>query len=82
MEYQIDNIAQEFPEELSSKGKALWNDSLFKASTKSPILDAEKAKLFHSFIIKDIFLVKRARPDLKSGFAFLSTSIKGSIEED
>ena len=49
---------------------------------KSPILDSEKAELLHSFVMKGMFLVKRARPDLEPGFAFLSTRVKCSTEED
>ena len=32
--------------------------------------------------MKGIFLIKRARPDVEPGFAFLSTRIKYSTEED
>jgi len=39
-------------------------------------------RTFHSFMLKGIFLVKRARPNLKPSFTFLSTQVKGSIEED
>ena len=60
MVYYIENIVEEFPEILNSKGKALWNDSLFKVNEKSSILDSEKAELLHSFVIKRMFLVKRA----------------------
>ena len=70
--YYADNMVEEFLEKLNSKGKALYNDSLFKISTKSPALETEKAELLHSFIIKCIFLVNRARLNLKPSFAFLS----------
>ena len=82
MVYYIENMVEEFPEVLNGKGKAPWNDSLFKVNEKSPILDSEKAELLHSFVMKGMFLVKRARPDLEPGFAFLSTRVKCSTEED
>ena len=77
-----DNIVEEFSEELNSKGKGPWNESLLKINTKSPTLNTEKAKLFHSFIMKEIFLAKRARPDSKPGFMFLLMQVKDSVEED
>ena len=64
------NMVEEFPKELSCKGKVLWNNSLLEVNIKSPTLDAEKAESFHNFIIKGIFLPKRARPDLEPSFAF------------
>ena len=57
-EYYIDNMVQEFLEELNSEGKIPCYNSLFKANTKSPELDTEKAKSFHSFMIKEIFLFR------------------------
>ena len=72
MEYYIDIMVQEFPEELNGKGKALQNDSLLEVNTKSLTLDVEKAKLLHCFIVKGVFLAKRARLDIEPGFVFLS----------
>jgi len=71
IEYYINNIAQEFPEKLKNKEKALQDDSLLKANMKNLTLNAEKAKSFHSSIIKSVFLVKRARSNLKLSFVFL-----------
>ena len=53
-------MVEELPETLSSKGKAPWNKSLFKVCEKSPILIKEKAEVFYSFMMKGIFLVKKA----------------------
>lgn len=60
MVYYIDNMAEEFPDILNGKGKAPWNENLFKVNERSFILHAEKAELLYSFIMKGIFLVKRA----------------------
>ena len=46
MIYYIENMIEEFPEVLNGKGKAPWNDSLFKVNEKSSVLDREKAKCF------------------------------------
>ena len=60
MAYYIENMVEEFPEVLNSKGKVPWNGSLFKVNEKSLILDREKAELLHSFTMKWMFLIKRA----------------------
>ena len=81
-EYCINNIVNEFSEELKLKRKILQNNSLFKVNEKSPTLDKERANTFYSFEIKRIFLVKRARSNLEPSFVFLSTRVKYSKEKD
>lgn len=41
-----------FPEELSGKTKAPWNENLFKVDPTPKMLGAERAKLFHAFVVK------------------------------
>ena len=82
IEYCIDNIVNKFLKELKLKGKILQNNSLFKVSEKSLTLDEKRANAFHSFAIKKIFLVKKARLSLESYFVFLSIRPKYLIEED
>ena len=51
-------------------------------SMKSLALNLEKAESFYNFVIKGIFLVKRARSDLEPSFEFLLIRVKSSVEED
>ena len=77
-----ENIVKELLEELSSKEKALQNGSLLKVNAKSFALDIEKAELFHSFMIKRIFAVKRVRLNLEPSFMILLACLKGFTEKD
>ena len=38
--------------------------------------------MFHTFAMKGMFLVKRARPDLEPGFGFLSSRIRASTQQN
>ena len=42
-------MVEELIEDLKSKIKAPWNDSLFKINEKSPVLDKERLNYFIAF---------------------------------
>ena len=58
-------MSEEFPEDITPNGKALWNDALFKVDDDSPLINEQKSETFHTFVMKGMFLVKRARLDLE-----------------
>jgi hypothetical protein len=45
-------------------------------------LSNEKARLFHTFVAKILFLSKRTRCDIQPAVAFLTTRVKNPCEED
>jgi hypothetical protein len=45
-------------------------------------VDEKKAQFFHTNVAKMLFLCKRARPDLQTAVAFLSTRVKSCNEDD
>ena len=59
-----------------------WTNKLFTVDTKSKRLDDEKAKVFHMFLMKGMFLYKRARQDIQPGIAFLATRTTEPTEND
>ena len=52
-----------------------WNETLFKFDEKSNNLNKNKKKIFHTFVMKRMFLCKRARQDLLPGIVFLTTRV-------
>ena len=46
------------------------------------LLSREEAELFHSFVMKGMFFVKRARPDEEPGIWFLSSRVKAPAQKD
>ena len=54
---------------------------LLKIDDDSPQLSGEKLEIFHTISIKDMFLVKRARPDLDPGFVLLATWVRALTKQ-
>jgi len=75
-------MVKEFPYEIKGKGKFPWNDSLFKVDEDSKKLELGRSKVFHTFVMKGMFLAKRGRQDILPGIAFLATRTKEPTEED
>ena len=80
--YYIEEMIKEFPYELKARVKAPWNDKLFKVNDKTKKLDDERKGIFHTFVMKAMFLCKRARPDMEPGICFLSSRTSKSDEND
>ena len=57
-------------------------DCLFKVRDDQPKLDEKKAQVFHTFTAKALFATKRARPDIYTSVAFLTTRMICPDEDD
>ena len=82
MKYYIEDMIKEFPYELKSRTKTPWNDKLFKVNDKTKKLDDDRKSIFHTFVMKAMFLCKRARPDIEPGICFLSSRTSKPDESD
>jgi Reverse transcriptase (RNA-dependent DNA polymerase) len=78
----VKSMIQEFPQELNGKVKSPWNTNLFHVDPKSKLLDETRSTVFHTFIMKGMFLAKRGRQDIMTGIAYLSTKVTNSSEND
>jgi hypothetical protein len=78
----VSKMIQEFPEKLDGKTKSPWNENLYKVDETSSKLDEHKAKIFHTFVMKGMFLCKRARQDVLPGIVFLATRVLDSRVQD
>ena len=71
----VDAILTEFPEESTSTAATPAANHLFTVNEKSEKLDESRSRIFHTFTAKLLFLCKRARPDLQTAVAFLTTRV-------
>jgi hypothetical protein len=55
---------------------------LFKVNNEAVPLSKDQKTVFHNFVAKCLFLTKRARPDIATALAFLTTRVKSSDEDD
>ena len=63
MVYYVEKMIQDFPETLKRGVKCPWTEHLFKVNENAPVLTTDKAKTFHTFVMKGMFLSKRSRQD-------------------
>jgi len=82
MVYYVEKMVDEFPGKLRSNVSVPWNDRLFKVDEESKKLDKERAATLYTFVMKAMFLCKRARPDIQPAVAFLATRVKDPTEQD
>ena len=57
-------------------------DHLFKVRDEQPKLVEQKAQVFHTFTAKALIATKRARPDIHTSVAFLTTRVICPDEDD
>ena len=82
MIYYIERMMKEFQHDVKESTRAPWSDKLFKVSTSAEKLDEERKSEFHTFVMKAMFLCKRARPDILPAVCFLSTRTSEPDESD
>jgi hypothetical protein len=62
----IKSMIEEFPDKLSGKTKMPWNENLFKVHPTLKHIKTEQAKVFHTFVMKGMFLAMQV---WSSGYA-------------
>ena len=75
-------MIEEFPYELKAQTVAPWNDKLFKVNDSVKKLDEKRQAIFHTFVMKSMFLCKRGRPDIEPAISYLSTRTRKANESD
>lgn len=71
----VKSMIKDFPFKITGMVKCPWTENLFKVepTTKENKLDMQKAKVFHTFVMKGMFLCKKGRQDIQPGIAFLAS---------
>ncbi len=75
-------LVNDFPAQLTGRKECPWNENLVRVDVSSKKLDKEKASIFYTFVMKAMFLCKRARQDIQPGIAFLSTRVREPTDND
>jgi hypothetical protein len=80
----VKEIVQQFQEHDNSTKTAATPaaEHLFKVNEDTTPLTQRQATVFQNFVAKFLFLTKRARPDIATAMAFLTTRVKSSDEDD
>jgi hypothetical protein len=78
----IDTMLANFPYKLQGEVNVPWTEKLFKADETSKKLDDKRRETFHSFVMKAIFLCKRACSDVQPAISFLASRVQEPSEGD
>jgi hypothetical protein len=80
----LTNVIGEFPELILGKAPTPAGDHLFKIrdEKESKPLEKERALVFHHTAAQLIFLATRARRDIQTAVAFLTTRVKSPDKDD
>jgi hypothetical protein len=78
----ISSMLAEFPYKLQGEVHVPWTEKLFKVDETSKKLDDKRRETFHSFVMKAMFLCKRARSDVQPAISFLASRVQEPNEGD
>eukprot|EP00957_Ditylum_brightwellii_P118003 9000008-Ditylum_brightwellii.AAC.1 len=78
----IMNLLADLPEEYEGEAATPAANHLHEVNDDAEKLNEEEAQFFHHVVAKLLFLCKRARPDLQTSVAFLSTRVKAPDIDD
>ena len=82
MREYIKELIKAFPGKMSDNIECPWTTRLFNINNENKPLDEYRKDIFHTLVMKCMFLAKRAKPDVLAGISFLSTRVMRSDEED
>jgi hypothetical protein len=78
----IKKMLADFLIKFKGKSKCPWSENLFKVDESSNKVPQDQVKIFHTFVMKGIFLCKRAKQDLLPSIMFLASRVKDPNEAD
>jgi hypothetical protein len=82
MDDYVHNLLSDAPDDMDGVATTPAADHLFTVSADPEYLDGPTSDLFHSMTAKLLFLCKRARPDIQTAVAFLTTRVKRPDTDD
>jgi hypothetical protein len=82
MDEYVEGLLAEAPEDMSGTAATPAAAHLFEVSETPEYLDDETLQLYHHLTAKLLFLCKRARPELQTAVAFLTTRVKRPDADD
>jgi hypothetical protein len=82
MKYYIEGMLEEFPYKVKSTKTTPWTKKLLKLQEDAKEVEEARHSIFHTYVMKAMFLCKRARPDIDQAIAFFSSRVKHTYEGD
>ena len=81
MRYYFDVMIKEFPYEMKSKVAGPWTEKLMNIDKSAKALNDERKKIFHTFVMKAMFLSKHGQPDVNHAIQSYPQESRNLIKE-
>jgi hypothetical protein len=78
----IKEAIEAFGEDVSTKVSSPATKKLFEVNPDTPVLETERADIFHSVVAKLLWVEKRSRPDIETTISFLCTRVSKNDKDD
>jgi len=78
----IHNMLNELPPDMDGGATTPAANHLFSVNQEAQKLNEKSAEMFHHNVAKLLYLCKRARPDIQTAVAFLTTTVKKPYQDD
>jgi hypothetical protein len=78
----ISTVLAKFPYKLQGEVHVPWTEKLFKVDETSKKLGSKRRETLHSFVMKAMFLCKRACSDVQPAISFLVSGVQELNESD
>ena len=80
----LNNVIEDFPEVIRGRAATPAHDKLFEIRDDEEVkkLNKEQALAFHHTVAHLLFMATRARRDIQTAVAFLTTRVKSPDEDD
>ena len=78
----IEEMLKSLPEGMDGESTSPTGNHLFAVNPDATPLSVLESDMFHHYVAKLLFLCKRARPDIQTAVAFLSTRVKSPDQDD
>ncbi|MCP4273445.1 MAG: hypothetical protein GY781_16070, partial [Gammaproteobacteria bacterium] len=78
----IENLLASLPKDFNGLVSTPAAEHLFQVNEDPELLSAEDANKFHELVAKALFMCKRARPDIQTTVAFLTTRVQAPDKDD
>ena len=75
-------MLKELPYKIKATQKTLWTDKLLKIQEDTMKLDKDWRSIFSTYVMKEIFLCKRERPNIDRAISFLSSIVNDANKGD
>ena len=82
MKDYIQDMLDELPSDMDGESATPAGEHLFTVNENPVPLDEATSQMFHMNTAKLLFLSKRARPDVQTAVAYMTTQVRALDEDD